>query len=199
MRTWIIGILVFVGWSVGCSYWYMCQIKGLCPENWSISGAVSNSFTPTTAPAQNGSATLDSVDQKQTTQSPQQSPNSDPETIPSSLAQPFTILFAFAGPTADVKAALDAYLPELTGYLKKYPNCKAKLTGYTDDTAAKENNLKLSQRRCDAIADMLKREGISENQIISEPLGEANPVASNDTPEGRRLNRRVVISIQDLP
>ncbi|HEX2898862.1 MAG TPA: OmpA family protein, partial [Bacteroidia bacterium] len=74
---------------------------------------------------------------------------------------------------------------------------KVILRGYTDDTAARENNLKLSQRRCDAIAAMLTALDVDGGQILTEPLGEANPVATNDTPEGRRLNRRVVISIQE--
>lgn len=121
----------------------------------------------------------------------------EPDPLPAILAQPYTVLFAFAGPHNEGRAATDTYLDELVTYLKQHPSKKALLRGYTDDTAARENNLKLAQRRCKAIAEMLHARGLGDTQILSEPLGEADPVATNDTPEGRRLNRRVVISIQE--
>ena len=108
-----------------------------------------------------------------------------------------TVLFAFAKLSPENPAEFEAYIGDLVNKLKANPKRKVLLQGYTDDTAAKENNLELAMRRCNVIADLLKEKGISEGQIVKEALGEANPVATNDTQAGRRLNRRVEISIQE--
>lgn len=107
-----------------------------------------------------------------------------------------TILFAFATPQLG-NASLGSYLDQWAAFLESNPRKKIRLRGYTDDTAARENNLKLAQRRCDAIADMLRQRGVPDAQIVTEPMGEADPVATNDTPEGRSRNRRVVISLNE--
>lgn len=107
-----------------------------------------------------------------------------------------TILFGFATPQMG-DPRLEGDLDQWAAFLKSNPAKKVRLRGYTDDTAARENNLKLAQRRCDAIATMLRDRGVQEAQIVTEPLGEADPVATNDTPEGRSRNRRVVISLNE--
>jgi outer membrane protein OmpA-like peptidoglycan-associated protein len=213
MRVWIIGIAAFLLWSAGASYWYVCKIKGACPESWNVFGgsasgestakleveknvAKMDSLKDTVPPiAENSIPNADSTASKNET-APKKTPNIDASPVSSNLSKPFTILFAFAGPQAEGKAALEAYLDELTAYLKQHPGKKAVLKGYTDDTAARENNLKLAQKRCETVAVMLNSRGIGSEYLVLEPLGEADPVATNDSPEGRRLNRRVVISLQ---
>ena len=187
-------------WGTGCTYWYVCQIKGLCPEGWNLlaSTAVTTpATTPTTSEVQQDPPTTASPEDTTEVGSPPTNGNPTPTAeVPSSLEAPKTILFAFAGPQSESQSETDTYLDELAGYLKANPSRKALVRGYTDDTAARENNLKLAQRRCDVIVSMLQERAVDPGQIITEPLGEADPVATNDTPEGRRLNRRVVISIQ---
>jgi outer membrane protein OmpA-like peptidoglycan-associated protein len=96
----------------------------------------------------------------------------DERSLPEQLSKPFTVLFAFAGPQASGKAALEEYLDVLAGYLKANPSRNVVLKGYTDDTAARENNVKLAQRRCDVVANMLRDKGVAADQIITEALGE---------------------------
>lgn len=67
--------------------------------------------------------------------------------------------------------------------------------GYTDSVGSDANNLRLSKDRADAVRGYLTSKGIPADKISSVGKGEANPVASNDTPDGRANNRRVEIVI----
>lgn len=91
------------------------------------------------------------------------------------------------------------YLPEIqkfAEFLKKNPNIKVEIQGYTDSTGSAEYNLKLSQRRAEAIRKILiEKFGISPNRVFAKGYGEARPVASNITPEGKAENRRVIAVI----
>ena len=68
--------------------------------------------------------------------------------------------------------------------------------GFTDSRGADDMNLKLSQDRANAVKDYLVSQGVKPEKLRSVGRGEGNPVASNDTPEGRANNRRVEIVIQ---
>jgi OmpA-OmpF porin, OOP family len=211
MKTWLIGIVVLLLWSAGSTYWYVCRVKGLCwemnagNEAIGLGNAILDSAAVAADPATAGSSAAPQPDAPSDPTA--QAPGSEttepataaapPQARSARLQAPYTVLFAFAGPLPENPAAFEQYLAELTAYLLAHPNQKALLRGYTDDTAARENNIKLSQRRCDVIAAQLRTHGLPDNQIVTEPLGEADPVATNDTQEGRRLNRRVVISIQE--
>ena len=67
------------------------------------------------------------------------------------------------------------------------------VTGYTDDVGSESYNLDLSRRRAASVARALKAEGILPSRLTVIGGGESNFVASNDTPEGRSMNRRVVV------
>jgi outer membrane protein OmpA-like peptidoglycan-associated protein len=68
--------------------------------------------------------------------------------------------------------------------------------GFTDSRGADDTNLKLSQERANAVKEYLVSQGVKPEKLRAMGRGEANPVASNDTPEGRANNRRVEIVIQ---
>lgn len=73
--------------------------------------------------------------------------------------------------------------------------CEFNVTAYTDNIGTKEYNKRLSQQRANAIKKQLILLGINENSIIAEGLGESNPIASNDTEQGRAKNRRVELRV----
>jgi OOP family OmpA-OmpF porin len=75
---------------------------------------------------------------------------------------------------------------------KKY---HLKLEGYTDNAGKAADNLKLSKERADAVKIYLVGRGVNSAQIETVGLGSANPVATNKTAAGRRLNRRVEFTI----
>ena len=87
-------------------------------------------------------------------------------------------------------------LQALGNFLKKNPNAYALLVGYTDSIGPEEYNLGLSNRRADSVgAYLLNNHGVSADQIVVNWYGEANPVAGNDTEEGRAQNRRVEVAV----
>ncbi|WP_109829635.1 OmpA family protein [Reichenbachiella versicolor] len=86
-------------------------------------------------------------------------------------------------------------LHNVTMVLKAHKGFKLKVSGYTDSSGDEQLNLKLSQERADAVKQYLIEDGIEGARIMSKGYGEANPVASNDTEEGRAQNRRVEFEI----
>jgi outer membrane protein OmpA-like peptidoglycan-associated protein len=68
--------------------------------------------------------------------------------------------------------------------------------GFTDSRGADDANLKLSQQRADSVKDYLVSQGVKAEKLRAVGRGEASPVASNDSPEGRANNRRVEIVVQ---
>ncbi len=75
--------------------------------------------------------------------------------------------------------------------LKAYPNVHLKIGGYTDNTGSAETNKAVSAKRAAAVLNALVAKGIDKSRLASEGYGIEHPIASNDTPEGRTLNRRV--------
>jgi len=88
-------------------------------------------------------------------------------------------------------------LNEVAKSLKELDDDKlVSIEGFTDSRGADDMNLKLSQDRANAVKDYLVSQGVKPEKVRAMGRGEANPVASNDTPEGRANNRRVEIVIQ---
>jgi outer membrane protein OmpA-like peptidoglycan-associated protein len=82
---------------------------------------------------------------------------------------------------------------------REAPNRRVSVEGHASrESAAQEAyNQQLSQRRAQTVADALARDGVNRNQLSSHGLGTSSPVASNDTEEGRRRNRRVEVIIEN--
>ena len=76
------------------------------------------------------------------------------------------------------------------------PDAKLNVSGYTDDVGDAGRNMKLSQMRADNAMASLVHKGIAKDRVTAKGYGEADPVASNDTNQGRAANRRVVITIE---
>jgi outer membrane protein OmpA-like peptidoglycan-associated protein len=86
-------------------------------------------------------------------------------------------------------------LAKLAGVLLAYPGLKIQVKGYTDNTGSQQTNQQLSEQRAGAVRSFLVQEGVPSSSISSQGLGESNPVAPNDTTEGRALNRRVELVV----
>jgi outer membrane protein OmpA-like peptidoglycan-associated protein len=82
--------------------------------------------------------------------------------------------------------------------LAKYSDDRIKILGYTDSVGGKAYNEELSLRRADAVKRVLVGCGVQEKQITALGMGEAQPIASNDAPAGRKKNRRVELHV-DVP
>jgi len=99
------------------------------------------------------------------------------------------VLFDFN--QASLKPGAKEKLAKVSGILSVYPTLHMNVEGHTDSVGSDDYNLKLSQRRADAVRDYLTSNGISSANVQSVGLGKADPVASNDTAAGRQQNRRV--------
>jgi outer membrane protein OmpA-like peptidoglycan-associated protein len=86
-------------------------------------------------------------------------------------------------------------LDELAPSIKNNPNLRWVVEGYTDAVGSNAINLKLSDKRAQAVIDYLVAKGVSNNVLIKKAFGKKNPVADNKTPEGRAQNRRVEIKV----
>lgn len=84
-------------------------------------------------------------------------------------------------------------IDRLTDYLRQNPNATVMIEGYTDSTGSESKNLQLSQERADAVRSALIWRGIDPLRVRAEGRGDAEPVASNATAQGRQLNRRVEV------
>jgi OmpA-OmpF porin, OOP family len=82
-------------------------------------------------------------------------------------------------------------LDEAAETLKANPNVKVYVNGYCDAIGRRAYNLKLSQRRAEAVAGYLEDKGIPASQLIPQGFGKTNFVATNRTAVGRAENRRV--------
>lgn len=79
--------------------------------------------------------------------------------------------------------------------IKKYSNFKYNIQGHTDSRGNEEFNVKLSGKRANQVKKYLVSRGIRENILSTEGIGSAQPIADNETEEGRVLNRRVIFEI----
>ena len=94
-----------------------------------------------------------------------------------------------------MRPALRADLVKVGQNLVNYPNSNVQIIGHTDSDGEASYNLGLSERRANAVADILQANGVSYARITTVGQGENNPIASNLTPEGKAQNRRVEIVV----
>lgn len=98
---------------------------------------------------------------------------------------------------ATLKPGADQKIDRLATFLQKNPNERLIIEGYTDSTGSEEYNEELSQRRAQAVANVLAGQGVPASRYQVVGKGQAFPVASNATPAGRQQNRRVEIVFSD--
>lgn len=94
-----------------------------------------------------------------------------------------------------IKPAFRDTLDKIAASMVKYPNSLIDVYGHTDSTGSDAYNQTLSENRARTVADYLSSRGVAPSRIRSTGYGKTQPVASNDTAEGRAANRRVEIKI----
>lgn len=94
-----------------------------------------------------------------------------------------------------LQPAAKSNVESLVRVLNKYSDTNILIEGDTDNTGSDEHNQTLSERRAQAVADYQKSLGVAGSRVSTIGLGESNPIASNDTDDGRRQNRRVEVAI----
>jgi len=96
---------------------------------------------------------------------------------------------------ANLKDQFKGELAQLATILNKYEDTNILLAGHTDSTGSDEYNLQLSRNRAQSVADYLAIQNVNAARFTTQGYGKSDPIASNDTPEGRAQNRRVEVAI----
>lgn len=104
------------------------------------------------------------------------------------------ILFDFD--KAEIKGRNHKILDQIISRIKNLPQPRIKIEGHTDTIGKEEYNQKLSTRRAKAVHDKLIASGASGYDILYYGDGENNPIYNNELPEGRQLNRTVVVTLE---
>jgi len=86
-------------------------------------------------------------------------------------------------------------LDRLVDFMKQYSNVKVEIDGHTDDVGTPEFNNALSLQRAQAVVKYLTSHGINNKRVAAKGFGLTQPIASNDTDEGKQKNRRVVMKV----
>jgi outer membrane protein OmpA-like peptidoglycan-associated protein len=98
----------------------------------------------------------------------------------------------FDSNSADVRSSEYGKIQEVTDFLRQYPTTSAVLEGHTDSSGAAAYNQQLSERRARAVYNYLVNQAnVAAGRLSFVGFGEANPIASNETAEGKQTNRRV--------
>lgn len=101
----------------------------------------------------------------------------------------------FAVDSTVISPSFQTSLDKVAQSMVQYPNSLVDVYGHTDSTGSAAYNMDLSKRRADSVARYLISRGVSSSRIQTQGMGMNYPVADNNTPEGRALNRRVEIKI----
>ena len=96
---------------------------------------------------------------------------------------------------ANLKYNSKTELTKLGTILNKYDDTNILLAGHTDATGSDQYNLELSRRRAQSVSDYLTIQNIITERFTVQGYGESDPIASNDTADGRAQNRRVEVAI----
>lgn len=98
---------------------------------------------------------------------------------------------------ATLRSESDGELENLYAFLIKYPELKVELSGHTDAFGSDRYNQRLSDKRAKAVVAYLIKKGMDKKRLVAKGYGESKPIESNDTDEGRQLNRRTELKIID--
>ena len=84
----------------------------------------------------------------------------------------------------------------LADFMQQYPQTTTVVEGHTDAVGSDQYNQRLSERRAQAVRDVLVQQGVDASRVESVGYGESQPIADNSTEAGRQLNRRVEAEVE---
>ena len=101
----------------------------------------------------------------------------------------------FSTSSATITSASRFNIEKLARILNRYPDTNLVIEGHTDNPGSETVNQSLSESRAESVANLLKAYGVSGSRLSPVGYGETEPVSTNETESGRRLNRRVEVLI----
>lgn len=186
-------LAAFALWAFVCARWYVCGIKEACnnkpPAKEAIQPAgplpdTASHIAPATpsAPTENEKTTPPVT--------PEKMDNVQMERVKDRMR----IYFPYKSITREDNAAIDHYLNELAAQLIQSGET-VRIYGHTDFVGDAKTNHTFGLRRANSIRNILVKKGVPKKQILCYSYGDTKPIATNDTPYGRYLNRRVEIRV----
>jgi len=167
-----VGYGVAIGAATGTAAYFLCKALGV--------GEVEPAPPPPPPPA------------------PAPAPAPAPEPAPAPQAQRIVLRgVQFDLDKADIRADAGVILDEAANQLNQVPGARVSVEGHTDSSGADSYNQSLSERRAGSVRDYLVSKGVDGGRLTTAGFGESQPVADNATAEGRALNRRVELKVQE--
>jgi len=97
--------------------------------------------------------------------------------------------------SSTLRPAAREKLAKISGIVLAHPGLSLQIEGHTDSVGSDQMNQQLSERRADSVRDFLIAQGVAGSSVTAKGFGKTQPVASNDTAEGRQKNRRVELVV----
>ena len=176
------------------------EMRDTAPPMNAPSGADESSTAPAAAserqatpPLATSPASIDAV--PEATASPPEDTGPPAEANPADAPLPGKIILYFRADSNELSNEALGELDQLVAAMKGRPSIPIRITGYTDALGNLHYNFKVSEFRANIVKSFLVGRGLDPQDIESRGLGPANPIASNDTLDGRRRNRRVEIEL----
>jgi outer membrane protein OmpA-like peptidoglycan-associated protein len=104
---------------------------------------------------------------------------------------------SFAPNSAELSPDAKENIGKAGKLIAQNPNQKVRVEGYTDSSGPKQKNIELSQKRAESVKAVLVDNGVKTENISTQGFGSEKPVADNKTPDGRKVNRRVEIYVDE--
>ncbi len=105
----------------------------------------------------------------------------------------------FATDSAAISGNFYGTLNNLAQSFKQYDQNTIEIVGHTDSTGSYQHNMTLSQRRAQSVADYMRNQGVNGMRMNVRGVGPDQPVADNNSAQGRQQNRRVEINLRPIP
>lgn len=128
---------------------------------------------------------------KQAEEIKKQVPDANVERVEEGIIVEFNSKILFGFDRSDLATTAQGNLNDLVTILNKYPDTDIEIQGHTDNAGTEEYNQGLSERRANSVSAYIRGKGISSSRISMKGFGETAPKYTNDTEDGRALNRRV--------
>lgn len=198
--------VAFAAWSILCWRWYVCGLMQACDavtakDTEEVVAIHDERLDTVIAKKDPDIQPLNNAGTAKSGNSGASSPGAKPVT-PSNMDEVqmeeiedrMVIYFPYKSSRKEDNAAIDAYLAGLARHLIASGE-KVTITGHTDFVGEPGDNYNFGLRRANGIRDILIKKGVPKTQIRCKSFGDRKPVATNDTPYGRYLNRRAEIRV----
>lgn len=205
MNTKSLVFVVFAAWSAICWRWYVCGIMGACsplnqadmeqvkPIPEAPIAANAQEKTPEIQPVTSENTSSNKQDQAFSTSKSASSDRMDQIQVVE-VKDKMVIYYPYKSAQKEENAIIDGHLENLAQKLKQ-SGAKVTITGHTDFVGEPDENYRFGLLRANGIKDILIKKGVPAKLINCQSMGDKKPAATNDTPYGRYLNRRVEIRL----